>query len=278
MLLVTRPREQALEWVQRLRESGVPAQAMPLLGILPAPEPAALTTVRRSVDAGHYSAVMFVSPNAVAGFFGSGAPSSAVHSSAASASPTTWPANTWAAAPGPGTAAVLRQHGVPQSSIVQPPADAPQFDSESLWPQLEPLSWSGRRVLVVRGEGGRDWLIDRWTQAGAVVDTVAAYRAGPPEPTAAEWQHLQQAVQEPASHVWLLSSSQSLGHWPRLLERLGPGPASADWPTFAGRALCLATHPRILAAAQDLGLQRVQACRSDWQGVVASYNQLHRES
>lgn len=33
MLLVTRPREQARDWVSRLQAAGVPAAAVPLLGI-----------------------------------------------------------------------------------------------------------------------------------------------------------------------------------------------------------------------------------------------------
>lgn len=264
MLLVTRPREQALEWVQRLVTLGVTAQALPLLGIewvTGAPEPA---RARQACWAGHYDAVMFVSPNAVSGFF----------RQAASEKLAPWPATTLAAAPGPGTAAALVAHGVPEAAIIQPPAHAAQFDSESLWPELSSMPWMGRRVLVVRGEGGREWLIDRWREAGAAVHPVSVYRQAAPQPTPDEAHVLRQIVAQPEGAIWLFSSSQAVSHWPALLQRHQPG---LDWAAFAARTRALATHPRIQAAAQVLGLNAVHLCRPDLQGVVASYNGLNRE-
>ena len=60
--------------------------------------------------------------------------------------------------------------------IVSPAVDAAQFDSEALWERLRSRDWNGARVLVVRGDGGRDWLADRLRDAGATVATVGAYR------------------------------------------------------------------------------------------------------
>src|SRR5205809_1097987 len=67
-----------------------------------------------------------------------------------------------------------------------PPDDAPQFDSEHLWPVVQGQVRAGDRVLVVRGgdgEGrsqGRDWLLQQLAARGVAVDTVAAYtRAAP---------------------------------------------------------------------------------------------------
>lgn len=264
MLLVTRPREQAQDWVARLSEAGVPAQAMPLLGIQAAPDPAALAKAWQGLAECHYRAVMFVSPNAVAGFFAAAPPGA------------NWPSSTLAVAPGPGTAAALLAQHVGSECVVQPPSDAAQFDSESLWPELEKRPWQHAQVLVARGEGGRDWLIQRWQQAGAQVQTVVAYRRGEPNPSEAERHTLRMALDRPSDHVWLLSSSEALGHLMALAQSQGrlSGSSLRHW---LGQARALATHPRIQAHARQLGLQRVSACRADFASVVAAYNRPHRE-
>lgn len=272
MLLVTRPREQAQEWVARLVAAGVPAQALPLLGIHPAPDTQAITDSWRQLSQAR--AVMFVSPNAVLGFF------------ARRPHDTPWPPQTLAVAPGPGTAAALLARGIPPALIVQPPADAPQFDSESLWPELATHDWSQQTVWVARGEGGREWLIQRWQAAGAQVHTVVSYRRGAPQLNPRERALLQAAVERPLGHVWLLSSSEALDHLMPLVrvelaEPLAGNAHHATRPSsmsgWAAQAQALATHPRILEQALHHGLRRVQACRADFSSVVAAYNRLHCE-
>lgn len=265
MLLVTRPREQALEWVSQLQSRGVLAAALPLLGIHPAPDMAAVQQARQRLEAHAFRAAMFVSPNAVDAFF-KGTGSNDAFS---------WPAATLAAAPGPGTAAALQAHGVPPHLIVQPPSTAAQFDSESLWPELARHHWQNADVLVVRGEGGREWLIQRWQEAGARVQAVAAYRRGAPQPTGEEQTLLRTALAHPQRHTWLLSSSEALDHLPPLAEALSAHTHFAHW---AQQSPMLATHPRILQRAHALGFALAQACRPDINSVVDSYNRLHRDT
>ncbi|HTS53839.1 MAG TPA: uroporphyrinogen-III synthase [Burkholderiales bacterium] len=82
-----------------------------------------------------------------------------------------WPAEVPAAAVGEGTAATLRQHGI--ASVIVAPGGA---DSESLLatPQLKSLR--GKRVLILRGEGGREVLADQLRQRGAEVAYAECYR------------------------------------------------------------------------------------------------------
>ena len=262
MLLVTRPREQAQEWVARLLEAGVQACAVPLLGIEAATTEAERAALRQAwAQLPACRAVMFVSPNAVSGFFASArAP---------------WPSHTWAVAPGPGTAAALVAQGLAPAQIVQPPADAQQFDSESLWPELARHDWVGQAVLVVRGEGGRDWLIQRWQEAGARVHTVVAYRRGAPVMLEEESQRLRWAVAHPQRAWWLWSSSEAMEHLAPLVRSQVP---DCNWPAWVSQAQGLATHPRILEQAQSLGFAKVRACRADLASVVAAYNQQHRDA
>lgn len=241
-VLVTRPAAQASEWVQQLRTAGLLAEALPLMAIAPAADGAAVAAAWASLPA--QALVVFVSPNAAAHFF------------AAKPAPTQWPQTVLAASPGPGTTKVLRELGV--SHIVEPAADAPQFDSEALWQQLSAHDWAGRQVLVVRGEGGRDWLADKLREHGARLSFVAAYRRAAPQWSAAEHALLGEALAQPAQHLWFFSSSEAIDH----LQALAP---QADW----SGARAVATHPRIAERARRLGVGRVIEARPSLGAVVA---------
>lgn len=242
-LLVTRPQPQADEWVRALRERGVDAQALPLLRIEPVADPAAVAAWG-SLAA--YRLLMFVSPGCVASFFALRPPAVA------------WPAGTLAAAPGPGTSQALRAAGVPESAIVEPPADAAQFDSEALWPLLRDQRWQRQRVLVVRGDGGRDWLAEQLRGRGAEVAFAQAYRRTLPSLDAAQRTLLAAVLAAPAQHGWLFSSSQAAEQ----LKTLAP---QLDWA--ATRAL--ATHPRIAATLRALGAGIVREVRPTVDAVAA---------
>jgi uroporphyrinogen-III synthase len=244
-LLVTRPQPQADEWVASLRARGVAAHALPLLQIVPESDPAALAAWASLVD---HRLVVFVSPGCVSSFF-------ALRPAAAA-----WPMDTWAGATGPGTSQALREAGVPASAIVEPARDAQQFDSEALWRRLESHPWQGQRVLVVRGDGGRDWLADRLRAHGAQVQFVQAYRRVLPPLDAQRRALLAAALATPASHWWLFSSSQAVQH---LLQLARP----SDWSS--GRAL--ATHPRIAATLHSAGFGTVLSVRPTLDAVVSAW-------
>jgi uroporphyrinogen-III synthase len=243
-LLVTRPAAQAAEWVTWLRERGVEAQALPLIGIFAPPDAA---PVREAwVALASRRLVVFVSPNAAEQFF------------ALRPVNVAWPPATLAGSPGPGTSRVLRSLGVPAGDIVEPAADAAQFDSESLWRQLATRDWHGASVLIVRGESGRDWLAETLREHGASIDFVTAYQRGAPSPNEAERRLLREAVAHPRAHAWLFSSSESIAH----LEALAP---LTDWQA----AQALATHPRIALRAREAGFGQVHECRPSVDAVVA---------
>lgn len=251
MLLVTRPQAQADAWVHALREHGVPAHALPLLQIEGAAEPAA-RDAWSVLD--RYGLLVFVSPNAVQSFFAlRAAVKSAGHA---------WPLGTLVGSTGPGTTQALREAGVPAAQIVEPPHEPAQFDSEALWQRLRERAWSQVHVLVVRGDGGREWLAEQLRGAGAQVDFVRAYRRVLPQ-----WTHEQQALAAralaaPQHSVWLLSSSQAVDHLPHLLPQ-------AQWP----HAQAWATHERIGQAARALGFGSVRTVAPTQQAVVSEWGQ-----
>lgn len=224
-VIVTRPAAQAAGFVRELHELGVDACALPLLGIAPPADPAAV----RQAWAGlaPLALVMFVSANAVEHFF------------ALRPAGCAWPPGLAAACTGPGTRRALQAQGVP--TIVEPPPEGP-FDSDTLWQQLKSRRWAGCRVLVVRGEAGRDWLAEQLRAQGATVDFVAAYRREAPPFDTAQQALLAAALAQPARHLWHFSSSEAVGH----LLTLAP---QADWRP----ARAVATHARIAARVAEAG-------------------------
>lgn len=254
--LVTRPWAQAQPWCERLHALGVPARALPLIDIAPAPDPQGLrdwfSGLAGDAAAKPVALVMFVSPNAAQCLIDVLPPGWA------------WPACALAGATGPGTAAALRAAGVPADAIVVPPAEAAQFDSEALWALLAPRGpWAGRRVAIVRGDGGRDWLSTQLRAQGAEVEFVQAYARRAPAWGAAERNLLAEAQARPDGFAWLLSSSEALDH----LQTLAPG---ADWSA----ALALASHPRIGERAAQLGFGRVLPVRPAADEVAAALRSL----
>ncbi len=243
-VLVTRPAAQAAEWVAQLAAAGIAAEALPLIGIAGPPDAAAVADAWDALD--DKSLVVFVSPNAVEQFF------------AARPAGARWPAQTRAASPGPGTSAALRAHGVPPALLVEPAADAAQFDSEALWVQLARDDWRGAAVTIVRGDGGRDWLARTLTGHGAAVSFVTAYRRVAPSIDAAGALRLQRALAEPAGHLWFFSSSEAV-------EQL----VGLDAAGRRQAAQALATHPRIAATARRAGFEAVHACRPTPAAVIA---------
>ncbi len=244
-VLVTRPSAEAQVWVDRLRAQGLRAEPMPLLDISPLLAPAELAVWWQRLT--QFEALMFVSGNAVnhflEGWFGP------------------WPHGVRCLAPGPGTGAVLRDHGVSAQLIDEPAADAPQFDSQALWQAVGGRHWQGRRVLLVRGRSGpptasagRNWLAEQLEQAGATVEAVSVYERRAPKFTAMQCDRMRRASTD--GSIWLFSSSEAISHLP----------VGLDW----GQARALATHPRIAQAAQDAGFGQVIQSRPALPEVLAS--------
>ena len=253
VVLVTRPEPQAQEWAVSLRERGVHATPLPLLRVTALPGAEQATSAAWDVLDQH-RLVMFVSPNAVARFF------------AARPDAAAWPVSVRAAATGPGTVAALAAHHVPRECIVAPPPHAPRFDSEALWELLQSEDWRGARVLIVRGEDGRDAFSRQLRTAGAEVRLLSAYRREAPAWSPTERALALHALDRPDRHAWLMSSSEAITHLSEFLrevERAMP----------AG-ALALCTHPRIAQTAREAGFARVLEVRPSPPAVVEARSGL----
>jgi uroporphyrinogen-III synthase len=251
-VVVTRPVREAARWVEQLQARGHAAVALPLLDIVPAPDAGAVQAAHDRLAA--YRAVMFVSANAVHGFFAAGALEPAAG----------WP-RAWA--PGPGTRAALCDAGWPPDAIDAPADDASQFDSENLWAEVAGQLRAGERLLLVRGANtggrtpGRDWMAQRLAAVGIAVDTVAAYARQAPSWSPQQLEFARSAAAD--GSIWLFSSSEAAGQLQILL------PAQ-DW----NAARAIATHPRIVQAVRALGFGSVLASRPALPDVVASIESI----
>lgn len=254
-LIVTRPEPDNQRWVQALQAWGHRAEGLPLMDIGPSRSPqaqAALQAALAGMAHGlHYRALMFVSANAVRYFF--------AHPlvQAAAVTPTTLTARCWS--PGPGTTQALREAGVAAAQIDAPPADAAQFESETLWAVVAPQVCHGDRVLIVRGADGlnnpepaqgtgRAWLATQLQARGAQAMFAPVYERHAPAATPAWQARLHQLHAQGA--CWLFSSSECLQHLAALAPEL-------TWQAHTA----LATHPRIAQQAQALGFGRVLTAR-----------------
>ncbi|MEO8058372.1 MAG: uroporphyrinogen-III synthase [Burkholderiales bacterium] len=246
-VIVTRPAAQAADWVLRLRAEQIDAVALPLIGVAPAADAAAVEDAWATLATQRL--VVFVSPNAAEHFF------------ARRPAGLRWPAGVLAGSPGPGTTRSLLELGVPAAQTVSPAADSAQFDSEALWQQLTAQDWQGAGALIVRGDGGRDWLADTLRSRGAKVAHVAAYRREAPQLNAVQQALLAAALHAPAEQLWYFSSSEAIDH----LERVSVAFAPLRW----AEARALATHPRIAERARQLGIVQVAECRPPLEAVVA---------
>ncbi|MBL7250713.1 uroporphyrinogen-III synthase [Alloalcanivorax marinus] len=159
-VLITRPAGQGEVLAARLRAAGHDVELVPALRIEPLP--LADEHRRRLLDLDLYHAVFFVSANA------------AHHALAAMADLwPQWPVRLHWLAVGESTAAVIRQAGL------TPEYPRSGFNSEAVLALPCLAEVRDRRILICRGDGGRDWLAARLRERGATVDVIPFYRRLP---------------------------------------------------------------------------------------------------
>ena len=240
-IVVTRPREQATALAQEISAVGGTPLIFPLLAISPVPDSSALQEVLPRLS--DYFLAIFISPNAV----DYAVPAILAHRP--------WLAGLTPAAVGPGTVKALLAHGVNNCLV---PKD--RFDSEGLLalPELARDAVAGRRVVIFRGDGGRELLAETLRQRGAAVDCISCYRrSGPPEgiaPLLAQWR----AGQLDALTV---SSSEGLRYLVDLLD--------AEGRAFLQKTPIFVPHARIAANARALGLANIILTDAADAGIIA---------
>jgi uroporphyrinogen-III synthase len=217
-VIVTRPREQAEPLCTRIEQLGGEAIRLPSMAIA-ASEPAALALTE-------FDWIIFLSANAV---------QHGRHHISKSAT-------TRIAAIGTATAAALASAGIPADLV-----PAAGSSSETLLAHPEFAATAGTRILVVRGVGGRELLLQTLRERGAVIAVLEVYQRQLAVPDPAYLAEIESTWQEGGTWVATATSVEALENLARLL-------------SAAGRKLLQATtlvvaSSRIESAAQALGLQ-----------------------
>ncbi|HLP97984.1 MAG TPA: uroporphyrinogen-III synthase [Sideroxyarcus sp.] len=223
-IVVTRPREQAVELARSIERLGGNALSFPLLEIVPVADQAALCEQLFRLNQADLA--IFISPNAVR--YGM---------AAMRAAGVRLPSSLSIATVGQGSAKTLHEAGVER--VIAP---RERFDSEGLLALAALQHVAGKRVMIFRGNGGRELLGDTLKARGAMVEYVSCYQRNKP---AFDGASLLQAAPDAIT----VTSSEALEH---LREMLGPAAAGvlAATPLFA-------QHPRIAEAARQQGWRQV---------------------
>jgi uroporphyrinogen III methyltransferase/synthase len=277
-VVVTRPAGQSRQLTEALQGAGLDVLSFPLLAIGPAADDAPLRAALARLDT--FALVVFVSPNAIA--FALDALAGVQGTAVAR-----WPAQVAVAVVGPASVAALAERGIaapayrviapagagggaaigPHHDDTLPDADALRFDSEALWAQLDPAALAGKPVLIIRGNGGRDWLGDRLREAGAQVEAVEAYRRTVPEPSPMQWQAVRDNLRPGAApHAWLLTSSEAV----RNLDVLARQHLSPQEDACLRQVQCIAPHARIAEQALALGFAHILRAAPGDAGLLAA--------
>ena len=219
-VLVTRPAAQCAMLCAQIEGQGGSAIAFPAVEI----EPVAVQAA--AVAAADYDLVVFVSVNAVE------------HG----AQQMIKSARTRIAAIGRATAAALAAAELAADIVPEG-----GFNSEALLAHPELQLTSGARVLIVRGEGGRELLRDTFAEHGMVVETREVYRRVRPNVDAAKVAEVEARWSDEGIDVVTATSIETLQNLQALLTEHGR-------QLLSGTALLVPSR-RIVAAAVSAGLR-----------------------
>lgn len=226
-VVVTRPAGQAAHLAEALVARGAHPVLFPVLAITPLADSGPLLEVARRLD--QFDLAVFVSPNAVNRALSVILPRRP------------WPAGLAAATVGKSSEGELARLGIKQ--VIAPEG---RFDSEALL-ELPPLqAMAGKRVIIFRGDGGRELLGETLTSRGAQVEYVSCYQRGKPDLDPAP---LLKLWSDGALDAMTVTSSEGLRNLCDMVGKLGQAWLRKT-PTFV-------PHARIADQARQLGLKSV---------------------
>ncbi len=238
-ILITRPAHQSEHLADLIRQAGGKPILFPALEIV---DVADLQPLNALIDRlAQFDLAIFISPNAV---------NKAMNLIRAQRS---LPVRLQIAAIGKGSAKVLAQYGVQE--VITPKQ---RFDSEALLalPQMQAVA--GKRVVIFRGDGGRELLGDELSRRGALLEYAECYRRQKPQADNGKLLYLWARNELNAITV---TSSEVLHNLFDLVGKLGQ-----QWlkktPVFV-------PHARIYETAQEMGLQQVFVTEAGDEGLVA---------
>jgi uroporphyrinogen-III synthase len=239
-VVVTRPAHQAGNLAELIERAGGRAIRFPTLEIFDAQDMAPLSGAIDRLE--QFDLAIFISPNAV---------NRVMNQVRAKR---IWPQDLRCAAVGKGSAKALERFGV--EAVIVPQG---RFDSEALLALPELQDMAGKRVVIFRGEGGRELLGDELNRRGAELTMVECYRRG--KPVGGDvGQLLRQWVRGEIDAI-TVTSGESMRNLFDLVGKLGQ-----QWlkktPVFV-------FHENIAEVARELGVERVYVTPAGDEGLLS---------
>lgn len=238
-VVVTRPAGQAAHFATALTGQGAIPVLYPVLEIRELEDVAPLLDVAIRLDG--FDLAVFVSPNAIEQALARILPRRP------------WPPGLRVAALGKSSERELARHGI--TDVISPQL---RFDSEALLELPELSEVRGKRVIIFRGEGGRELLGETLKQRGAAIEYVSCYRRVRPQIDPAP---LLKLWEEGRLDAVTLTSSEGLRNFFDMVGRLGQA--------WLKKTPAFVPHQRIAEQAQALGLARVISTGPGDDGLLA---------
>ena len=238
-IVVTRPVGQATHLAEALQGLGAHPILFPVLAIIDLDDIKPLHDIALQLD--NFDWAIFVSPNAIN--------KSLEHV----LRHRRWPQKVRAATVGESSARALAQHGI--TNVLCPSG---RFDSEALLELPELQAVAGNRVVIFRGDGGRELLSEELSKRGADVVQVASYRrAIPDHDGAALLKHWDDRTLDAIT----ATSSEGLRNLHHMVGKLGQA--------WLRKTPIFVTHQRIAEQAALLGLSSMCLTAAGDNGLVA---------
>lgn len=236
-IVVTRPVNQARELARLIEAAGGTPILFPVIEIRELEDPRPFLALVDRLD--EFDFAIFISPNAVG------------RAMKLILRRRTLPRALKVIAVGGGTVRALRGYGV--SEVIAP---RDRYDSEALLEMAELADVSGKRVMIFRGEGGRELLGDTLKARGASVEYAECYRRGKPDldpaPLLGAWARNELDAVTVTSSDGLRNLFEMVGTPGR--ERLMITPLFAPHPRIAETARALGVRKVIVTGPGDEGL------------------------
>lgn len=153
---------------------------------------------------------------------------------------------------GGSSALALKNHGIGLEAKPTPilmPQNNEQWDSEGLWQELQSLKWDwpNKKIVIFKGEGGRDWLADTLKKAGAIVEAISTYTRVPLDVKNPAWHDIREM--DMSKSLWLLTSSEAVRYLGQVTK--------SQFPQGLQGASAICPHHNIAAAAEAIGFGKV---------------------
>ena len=238
-VVVTRPAGQATHLAEALVNLGAHPILFPVLSIADLDDTRPLHDIALQLD--DFQFAIFISPNAVN--------KSLEHVLRHRG----WPAHVRAATVGVSSEQALAQHGI--ANVLSPKG---RFDSESLLELPELMNVAGKRIVIFRGDTGRELLTDVLRERGAEVVQVASYRRGKPDNDAAS---LLKHWENRTLDAITVTSSEGLRNLFEMVGKLGQA--------WLRKTPLFVPHQRIAVQASTLGLSVIHSTGPGDDGLIA---------